>query len=130
MPLTVSCGLASEAGKLQASSAEVICLGYDIANAAQSTAENTAETNRQALITALSQDPTAGHTVIDGGYIKTALIEVESILAKNITLRAEGYIQSSNYAENAAAYPTAGFKLDAANNVIKAYNSNINGGTF
>lgn len=95
----------------------------------------TAENNRQALITALSQDPTAGHTVIDGGYIKTALIEVESILAKNITLRAEGYIQSSNYAEDSGGTPTAGFKLDAANNVIKSFDMKANdmkanGGTF
>lgn len=78
------------------------------------------EHERQVLITALSQDPTAGHTVIDGGYIKTALIEVESILAKNITLRAEGYIKSSNYAEDSGGTPTAGFKIDAANNLINA----------
>ena len=57
MPLTVSCGLASEAGKLQASSAEVICLGYDIANAAQTTAANSGISNkRYRMPTARSED--------------------------------------------------------------------------
>lgn len=108
------------AGKTIYTSSKTEAISAADAAAAQSAAENTAETNRQALITALSQDPTAGHTVIDGGYIKTALIEVESILAKNITLRAEGYIKSSNYAEDSGGTPTAGFKIDAANNLINA----------
>jgi hypothetical protein len=68
------------------------------ANNAQSAAENTAETNRQALINALSQDPTAGHTVIDGGYIKTSLIKADAIKASqgffdNITVT--GLLKSS-----------------------------------
>ena len=96
------------------------------ANAAQSAAESAAETNRQALITALSQDATAGHTVIDGGYLRTSLIEVEDLLANNITLNATGYIQSSNYAEDSDNNPTAGFKLDAANNKINAFGGKFN----
>lgn len=101
-----------------------------VANAAQSAAESTAETNRQALITALSQDATQGHTVIDGGYLKTALIDVETILAQNIVLKQQGYIKSYNYAEDSNGVPTAGFMLDEANNIIKAYDMRANGGTF
>lgn len=51
------------------------------AEGAQSAAEAAAEANRQALIQVLSKDPTAGHTVIDGGYIKTTLIDTEAIKA-------------------------------------------------
>ena len=69
-----------------------------------------------AMVTAASQ----GKTIIDGGYLRTSLIEVENLLADNITLRAEGYIKSSNYAEDSGGTPTAGFKIDAANNLINA----------
>ena len=75
------------------------------------------------------QGSTQGQTIIDGGYLRTALIEVDDLLAQSITLRQQGYIQSSNYAES-DGYPTAGFKLDAENNIIKAYQMKAVGGNF
>ena len=75
------------------------------------------------------QGSTHGQTIIDGGKIRTALLEVEELLAQSITLRQQGYIQSANYAES-DGYPTAGFKLDAENNIIKAYQMKAVGGNF
>ena len=75
------------------------------------------------------QGSTHGQTIIDGGYLKTALIEVDELLSQNITLKQNGYIRSSNYAES-NGYPTAGFMLDCANNIIKAYQMKAVGGTF
>ena len=72
---------------------------------------------------------THGQTIIDGGKIRTALIEVDELLSQNITLKQNGYIRSSNYAES-SGYPTAGFMLDCANNIIKAYQMKAVGGTF
>ena len=107
------------------------------ANAAQSAAEATAASQRNematklgyasydAMVTAAAQ----GQTIIDGGYLRTALIEVEELLAQSITLRQQGYIQSANYTES-DGYPTAGFKLDAENNIIKAYQMKAVGGNF
>ncbi len=51
------------------------------AEAAQSGAEETAEANRKALINAISQSTAEGETVIEGGYLKTALIDVGAIKA-------------------------------------------------
>ena len=74
----------------------------------------TAENNRQALITALSQDPTAGHTVIDGGYIKTSLIKADAIKAsqgffEDITvtglLQSEGIASTGSVAHNSLRRP-------------------------
>jgi hypothetical protein len=79
---------------------------------------------------AMASAATQGKTIIDGGYLRTSLIEVEDLLAQNITLDAAGYIESSNYAEDTSGLPTAGFKLDAANNKIKSYDMQANGGTF
>lgn len=45
-------------------------------------AEAASEIRRQELITALSADPREGHTVIDGGFIKTSLIEADAIWAE------------------------------------------------
>lgn len=75
------------------------------------------------------QGSTQGQTLIDGGKIRTALIEVDELLSQNITLKQNGYIRSSNYAES-SGYPTAGFMLDCANNIIKAYQMKAVGGTF
>ena len=61
----------------------------------------------------------AGKTIVDGGYLRTLLIKVVDLLAQNIVLSQNGYIQSSNYAESNGV-PTAGFKIDAANNRIMA----------
>jgi len=48
---------------------------------------------------------------------------VINLLAQNITLNPQGYIQSQNYAEDSNFDPIAGFRLDAAANVIKSFGS-------
>ena len=45
------------------------------------------------------------------------------LYALQITLDAKGWQKSSNYAEDTDGYPTAGFILDALNNVIKSFGS-------
>lgn len=75
------------------------------------------------------QGSTQGQTIIDGGYLRTALIEVDNLLAQNIVLKQQGYIKSHNYAES-DGNPTAGFMLDAANNVIKTYGMKAYNGEF
>ena len=70
-----------------------------------------------------------GQTIIDGGYLRTALIEVDNLLAQNIVLKQQGFIKSHNYAESNGS-PTAGFMLDAANNVIKTYGMKAYNGEF
>lgn len=75
------------------------------------------------------QGSTQGKTIIDGGKIRAALIEVEELLSQNIKLKQNGYIRSSNYAES-SGYPTAGFMLDCENNILKAYQMKAVGGTF
>jgi hypothetical protein len=71
-----------------------------------------------------------GKTIISNAKkIKAALIEVDELLSQNITLKQSGYIKSSNYAES-DGYPTAGFMLDCANNIIKAYQLQAVGGVF
>lgn len=72
---------------------------------------------------------THGQTLIEGGKIRAALIEVQDLLAQNITLQQSGYIQSSNYSET-DGFPQAGFKIDAANNIIKAFAMKAKGGSF
>lgn len=75
------------------------------------------------------QGSTQGQTIIDGGYLRTALIEVDNLLAQNIVLKQQGYIKSHNYAES-DGNPIAGFMLDAANNVIKTYGMKAYNGEF
>ncbi len=43
------------------------------------------------------QGSTQGQTIIDGGYLRTALIDVQNILTKNLTLKDKGVLRSSNY---------------------------------
>ena len=108
-----------------------------LANTAQSNAEATAANQRNEMATklgyasydAMVQAAAKGKTIIDGGYLRTSLIEVDNLLAQSITLRQQGYIQSANYTES-DGYPTAGFKLDAENNIIKAYQMKAVGGDF
>ena len=71
------------------------------------------------------QGSTQGQTIIDGGYLRTALIDVDNLLAQNIVLKQQGFIKSNNYVESDGS-PTAGFMLDAANNVIKTYGMKAN----
>lgn len=108
-----------------------------LADTAQSNAEATAASQRNEMAQKLGYSSysdmvskaAAGQTIIDGGYLRTALIEVENLLAQNITLKQHGFIQSANYAEK-NGYPTAGFRLDAENNTIKAYQMKAVGGNF
>ena len=106
-----------------------------LADTAQRNAEATAETNRQTLINAISQSTAAGQTVIDGGYLKTALIDVENILVKNIAVKDKGVIRSNNYNgvidENGVinTYGTQGWAVDNAGN-SDFVNINATGGNF
>lgn len=79
------------------------------ANAAQSAAEATAAAdatkkrndiaqklgydNYDAMVQAASN----GQTIIDGGYLRTALIDVEDLLAKNVKLKNGGSLRSNNF---------------------------------
>ena len=117
--------MASSAASTAQSAAESAA-ATDASNKRNEMAQKMGYASYDAMVTAASQ----GKTIIDGGYLRTSLIEVEDLLAKNITLQAEGYMQSSNYAEDTAGTPTAGFKIDAANNLIKSYAMQANGGTY
>ena len=108
-----------------------------LADTAQSNAEATAASQRNEMATklgyasydAMVQAAAQGQTIIDGGYLRTALIEVDNLLAQNIVLKQQGFIKSHNYAESGGS-PTAGFMLDAANNVIKTYGMKAYNGDF
>ena len=111
------------------------------ANAAQSAAEATAAadatakrndiaqklgyTNYNAMVEAASN----GQTIIDGGYLRTALIDVENILTKNIMVKEKGVLRSSNYNGtidangNITGYGSAGWAIDHSG---KSDFSNIN----
>lgn len=74
-----------------------------------------------ALIVALSAAATAGNTVIDGGKIKTSLIDVDDIFTKALTLKNGGVIKSANYADaDSNSVPESGFLFDGNSGVIKA----------
>lgn len=66
------------------------------------------------------QGSTQGQTIIDGGYLRTALIDVQNILTKNITVKDKGVLRSSNYNGtidangNITAYGSAGWAIDHA----------------
>lgn len=66
------------------------------------------------------QGSTQGQTIIDGGYLRTALIDVDNILTKNITVKDKGVLSSSNYNGtidangNITAFGTAGWAIDHA----------------
>ena len=45
-----------------------------------------------------------GQTIIEGGYLRTALIDVDTILAKKLTIRDGGSLQSENYKTNEAGW--------------------------
>ena len=61
-----------------------------------------------------------GQTIIDGGYLKAALIDVQNILTKNIMVKDKGVLRSSNYNGtidangNITAFGTAGWAVDHA----------------
>ena len=66
------------------------------------------------------QGSTQGQTIIDGGYLRTALIDVQNILTKNITVKDKGVLRSSNYNGtidangNITSYGTTGWAIDHA----------------
>lgn len=49
---------------------------------------------------------------------------IQNLFAQNITLGESGYLKSHDYAESGGS-PTAGFMLDVANQIIKAYGANF-----
>ena len=79
--------------------------------------------------TEITQDHTAerlyaatkGKTVIEGGYIKTDLLDVNSIFAKQITVKNGGSIQSDNYSKG-----IKGWKINY-NGDAEFYNGQYNG---
>lgn len=76
-----------------------------------------------------------GQTIIEGGYLRTALIDVENILVKNIAVKDKGVIHSNNYNgeidENGVIniYGTQGWAIDNAGN-SDFVNINATGGNF
>lgn len=116
-----------------------------LANTAQSNAEATAASQRNEMATKLGYDSYAamvqaasnGQTIIDGGYLRTALIDVENILTKNIMVKDKGVLRSSNYDGtidkdgNIKKYGTQGWAIDHAGNSdfvnIRALNAQIMG---
>lgn len=66
------------------------------------------------------QGSTHGQTIIDGDYLRTALIDVDNILTKNIMVKDKGVLRSSNYNGtidangNITAFGTAGWAVDHA----------------
>ena len=81
------------------------------------------------------QGSTHGQTIIDGGYLRTALIDVQNILTKNITVKDKGVLRSSNYNGtidsngNITAYGSAGWAIDHAGK-SDFVNINATGGNF
>ena len=108
-----------------AQSAAISAAATDATNKRNDVAQKLGYTNWAAMETAATQ----GNTIIDGGYLRTALIDVENLLAQNITLKAQGRLQSSNYTESQGV-PLGGFLLDCAANKIKVFSAVISGGMF
>ena len=85
------------------------------ADAAQKAAEQTAESQRNEMARQLGYagyadmmaKAQAGQTIIDGGYLRTALIEVEALLAQNIIMKSGGSLQSANYSAGNAGWKIA-----------------------
>ena len=85
------------------------------ADAAQKAAEQTAESKRNEMAKQLGYagyadmvaKAQAGQTIIDGGYLRTALIEVEALLAQNIIMKSGGSLQSANYSAGNAGWKIA-----------------------
>ena len=83
------------------------------------------------------QGSTQGQTIIDGGYLRTALIDVQNILTKNITVKDKGVLRSSNYDGtidedgNITNYGNQGWAVDHAGKSdfvnIRALNAQIMG---
>lgn len=55
----------------------------------------------------ITGDTNKGQTIIEGGKIRTALIEVEKLLAQSITMKSGGSLQSENYEAGSAGWKIA-----------------------
>lgn len=81
------------------------------------------------------QGSTHGQTIIDGGYLRAALIDVQNILTKNITVKDKGVLRSSNYDGiidedgNITKYGNQGWAVDHAGK-SDFVNINATGGKF
>lgn len=76
-----------------AKSAAIEAAASDATTKRNDIAQKLGYTNYDAMETAATQ----GKTIIDGGYLRTALIEVEDLLAKNVKLKNGGSLRSNNF---------------------------------
>ena len=53
---------------------------------------------------AMVQAAAQGQTIIDGGFLRTALIEVDNLFAQSITMNSGGSLQSANYSEGTSGW--------------------------
>jgi hypothetical protein len=73
---------------------------------------------------AMSTAATQGKTIIDGGYLRTALIDVENLLVKDISVKDKGVIHSDNFNGtidangNISDDATTGWAIDHAGNAF------------
>ena len=104
------------------------------ANAAQSAAEATAAADATAKRNdiaqklgytnwaAMEQAATNGKTIIDGGYLRTALIDVDSIFTKNLTLTGgSAFLQSGNFAMGKEGFRLTDSGVSLLNKALFAY---------
>lgn len=105
-----------------------------VANAAQSAAEATAAADATAKRNdiaqklgytnwaAMEQAATNGQTIIDGGYLRTALIDVDSIFTKNLTLTGgSAFLQSGNFAMGKEGFRLTDSGVSLLNKALFAY---------
>ena len=79
---------------------------------AQTNAEKTAASQRNEMAQKMGYSSyddmvnkaAKGQTIIDGGYLRTSLIEVEKLLAQSITMKDGGSLQSANYKTGKAGW--------------------------
>ena len=90
------------------------------ASAASAAKDALAESLGYDSFEALAAQAELGATIILGGYINTELIEVEALLAQDITLGTNGFLMSHDYSFD-TYFPTAGFKLDVESQTILAF---------
>jgi hypothetical protein len=103
-------------GKLNAANTD-----YSAAKEYTDSAAESVSDDVSALIAALSASAEAGSTVIDGGKIKTDLIDVDDIFTKTLTLKNGGAVKSANYADaDSNGIPESGFLFDGDSGAIKA----------
>ena len=119
----------TKAGNAQTAAANAQSAADDAA-AAAAAASAKADTNRNDVAVklgyasweAMEAAAQASQTIIDGGYIRTNLIDLLTLFAKQIVLKNNGFIRSDNYVEN-----YRGFKLDNNTGTIEAERGKFNG---